>query len=464
MIISHRHRCICFYPPYVPGEPLASVFQALFDAPPRQDAATDDAPGVVRPGFDGTALPSRASPSQAKALLDPATWNEYLKVAFVRNPWDLLVAAYLSHEGESPVCNDDDDATGRGPGGFEDYLLSLDASLSSQTDLLCDGDGELLVDIVGRFEDPGRAVGEVAERLGLPDPGIGAPDRWQVGNYAQYYNALTRDLVADRFQADLGRFAYRFESVHAAPGSAAGRFSAPDHLIVHFSHHKAGTVWVQRVLKHLAARLGWRFQSCRQDELRADSDIFMQENSRVDLARLPRYRGSHIIRDPRDMVVSGYFYHLWCEEPWCLQPRDRFDGNSYQAALNSVSRARGIEMEIENCRSTFERMAGWNYHDPQLLEIRFEDLLDDQYAVFRAVFEHYGLSASQVEAGLALVEQFDFERTTGRPKGEEAERSHLRKGVAGDWRNHFEQAHIDEFKRRYPALLTQLGYEKDDAW
>ena len=58
----------------------------------------DDTARVARPGFDSAALPSRASPSQAKALLDPATWNEYLKVAFVRNPWDLLVAAYLSDE------------------------------------------------------------------------------------------------------------------------------------------------------------------------------------------------------------------------------------------------------------------------------------------------------------------------------------------------------------------------------
>ncbi len=56
------------------------------------------------------------------------------------------------------------------------------------------------------------------------------------------------------------------------------------------------------------------------------------------------------------------------------------------------------------------------------------------------------------------------ERTTGRKKGQEAEHSHLRKGVAGDWRNHFTDVHVKQFKSSYPGLLARLGYEADDNW
>jgi hypothetical protein len=58
-----------------------------------------------------------------------------------------------------------------------------------------------------------------------------------------------------------------------------------------------------------------------------------------------------------------------------------------------------------------------------------------------------------------------FERMTqGRARGTEDIGAHERKGVAGDWQNHFTKRVKHAFKNRYGALLVATGYERDLDW
>lgn len=52
----------------------------------------------------------------------------------------------------------------------------------------------------------------------------------------------------------------------------------------------------------------------------------------------------------------------------------------------------------------------------------------------------------------------------GRKPGEEDVAHHYRKGVPGDWKNHFKEVHVCAFKERYNDLLLKLGYENDPDW
>ena len=59
----------------------------------------------------------------------------------------------------------------------------------------------------------------------------------------------------------------------------------------------------------------------------------------------------------------------------------------------------------------------------------------------------------------------DFSRLArGRTQGEENTKSHFRKGISGDWKNHFNHDHKDYFKKYYNEILVKLGYENDDKW
>ena len=81
-------------------------------------------------------------------------------------------------------------------------------------------------------------------------------------------------------------------------------------VIVHCCYHKTGTVWFQRILRDISAHFGLKFRAGEPIHFTKSTEVFLDWHSRLDLSLLPDYRASHIIRDPRDIIVSRYHYHL----------------------------------------------------------------------------------------------------------------------------------------------------------
>ncbi|HEY1427264.1 MAG TPA: hypothetical protein VGF50_11375, partial [Caulobacteraceae bacterium] len=74
-------------------------------------------------------------------------------------------------------------------------------------------------------------------------------------------------------------------------------------------------------------------------------------------------------------------------------------------------------------------------------------------------------AAMPVEQLLPIIYEHRFsEITQGRSRGDEDAASHYRKGLAGDWRNHFADRHVEHFKARYNDLLIKTGYEASADW
>jgi hypothetical protein len=64
-----------------------------------------------------------------------------------------------------------------------------------------------------------------------------------------------------------------------------------------------------------------------------------------------------------------------------------------------------------------------------------------------------------------FINHFSFNNlSSGRARGVANEVSHYRKGVAGDWRNHFNENHKEHFKEIYGDLLVKLQYEASNEW
>jgi hypothetical protein len=243
-------------------------------------------------------------------------------------------------------------------------------------------------------------------------------------------------------------------------------------VLVHCAHHKVGTVWFQRVLSTVAGFYGLRFTEVPASEdspgsppvLASDIDIVVYHRANdfrpEDLAGR-EYRGSHLIRDPRDMVVSGYHYHLRTDEPWVHEPKDRYGGLSYQAFLQGIDEHDGLMAEIERCaRSSLAEMAEWHYARPGILELRYEDAVRDEVETFTGLFRFYGFNDAAVERGLTIVEHFS--RRSG-PHAGDAD-PHVRSGQPGEWRRSFGVDHIARFKELTGDLVVRLGYEEDPDW
>jgi hypothetical protein len=238
-------------------------------------------------------------------------------------------------------------------------------------------------------------------------------------------------------------------------------------LLVHCSHHKAGTNWIRNILVDVANTYGLRLADIDRDTIASSADIaFFGQAWKFDRSSLGGrpFRGSHLIRDPRDLVVSGYHYHLWTTEAWTHEPRPRFGGKSYQELLNSVPREEGIAFEIRrSLRWDIAKMAAWDYHQPEFCELRYEDVMADEAGAFERLFTHYGFTPRAVDACVAIGLRHGFKAVKER-EGPKEGPSHLRSGTPGEWRSTFTDEHKALFKSLGGDVLIKLGYETSDDW
>ena len=217
-------------------------------------------------------------------------------------------------------------------------------------------------------------------------------------------------------------------------------------------------MWFSRVLQAVCRTYGLRGFFGEQENLPRNVELFMQGHSRIDRAALPPFRGSHMIRDPRDLVVSGYFYHCKTKEPWVHVPREQYGGWTHQQHLLSLDKSAGLLAEIERCAGhDLRHMAHWDYSDDRFLELRYETVIADEETAFRRLFEHYGFKPAAVDRCVELALGFSIKRTRATTK-------HIRSGRPGEWRDHFGPAHEEAFKRLTDDAALRLGYESDPNW
>jgi len=240
-------------------------------------------------------------------------------------------------------------------------------------------------------------------------------------------------------------------------------------VIIHCCYHKIGTVWFERVLRDVAAEYGIsygtgsNYQNIHRFETTRNCGVFVDYGSHVKLDKLGNYVGSHMIRDPRDVVISGYFYHLWTTEKWANLPMVEFGAMSYREYLNNLDQDEGLLAEIRRLWFWIPHMLNWNYSNPRIYEIKYEDIIANESKVFREMFKHYGFHDKAVDRCCRLAEKYTFKKLTDDKSGKK-KKSHLRSGKTGEWKNIFNNEHKKLFKELYPRAVPALGYEKDDNW
>jgi len=278
-------------------------------------------------------------------------------------------------------------------------------------------------------------------------------------------------------------------------------------LYVFFGHHKCATMTLNTIVTSVCRRLGLRFRA-EFDENQFDGKIrdFIRHNKveflaygNADIAYargLPAHRGFHIIRDPRDIVVSAYFSHIYSHSTTKWEKL-----REHRERLRKLPVEEGIAEEIRFRKRSFEHMHSWDYCQENVLEIRFEEFIQRNYETLIRVFsflglldeDHYRFSSRLQSAYRQIAAQANkklrwslpgrftrqittpeiltitwrnsFEaKTRGRSTGDEDIQSHYRKGKSGDWREYFNEDHKKQFKQLYPGLVPQLHYHADDSW
>lgn len=218
MLISHERSFIFFHVAKVAGLSLREALNPYVVEPEkfkiRRPIKVVD--GKVNPLYviwDSTLTHATALSTQKE--FGDQLFQKYFKFAFVRNPWDWQVSMYhfilketehIHHQRVKSMM------------GFKDYVRWMinekkpfaRGATRFQKDMLCNANGEIMVDFVGRFENLADDFSYICQVLNL-QASIPYLNKSKHASYQSYYDEETRDLIAERFSDDIELFGYDFE-------------------------------------------------------------------------------------------------------------------------------------------------------------------------------------------------------------------------------------------------------------
>ncbi len=288
-------------------------------------------------------------------------------------------------------------------------------------------------------------------------------------------------------------------------------------MYMFFGHHKCATGWINSVIREICYNLGWNFKIINQEKdfqefgslgNYADNvkpDFLSYNNANFPFLKDVTFtRGFHVIRDPRDIIVSAYFSHLYSHDD-----KNWPELTKHRNQLQKVSINDGLFIEMDFSEQFLEKMYSWNYKDPRILEIKMENLTSDPLKEFDNILRYLDLTYEQKNGRVqqflidfamfintlnqrgkrfipfhlsispfrikrnkipkgkvySIIKKRNFKKQSGgRKPGQENIKHHYRKGIPGDWKNYFTNEHILYFKEKYKDLLIKLDYEKNNSW
>ncbi len=231
---------------------------------------------------------------------------------------------------------------------------------------------------------------------------------------------------------------------------------------------KSGGTWVARMLADYLA-----IPFCSAQALPAGTSVVMHNHWPYE-RRFPR--SVYVYRDGRDVMISQFFHLKALAAEAANGDSRRFD----LARRRALRLARPVT-DMDVLASELPRFLEWQFcspvgtrlpwHEhvldwvgrPQVVPVRYEDLLADAHGAMTNVLEGCGVPVDATRLN-ETVRRESFVVRTGREPGTEDNLSFFRKGLAGDWRNYFTRAAAEVFRRFAGDALVALDYEPDDSW
>jgi lipopolysaccharide transport system ATP-binding protein len=256
--------------------------------------------------------------------------------------------------------------------------------------------------------------------------------------------------------------------------------------LLHFTHAKAGSTWIDGILRHLFSvkvmpRFGAELFPGKSEDASVSApatrvsyeELFRGQPfcpghvypglflTRQEFELRPEFADARrfvVIRDLRDTITSHYFS---LKKTHVLDVQGRV--KSARDFLQASTKEEGFVFLFDRDLARFVDIQR-SWLESNEIVVKYEDLILDDVAQFDALFrDRLGLKipARHIRSAVAACR---FENVFGRKLGQLDEKAHGRQGLPGDWKNHFTPELRRIFHERTGDLLIAAGYEKDNAW
>ena len=272
-------------------------------------------------------------------------------------------------------------------------------------------------------------------------------------------------LLARRFsvELDLIRGIHQTQNTHPS--------------LLHFSVNKSATQYVKSIVNRCSAATGlvnvgihdYAFKSdfpyldkLSAEEMEAYQHIFKPSGytysvfgGMIDgIPDLEKYLVILMVRDPRDVLVSGYFSIAYSHVEPALgtEKYDDFLKNRANAQAMSID-----DYAIAQCDAVYETYSRYKQllleRHPSVYLTRYEDMIDDFETWLRAL-----ISYCQFQVEPSLLNSLIEENEQLRPSRENVKR-HIRKGRAGDYKEKLKAETINYIETKLAPVLLSFGYD-----
>lgn len=231
---------------------------------------------------------------------------------------------------------------------------------------------------------------------------------------------------------------------------------------------KSGSTWLANMLAGLPGfrmlyPAEWRieesdlYERIFTSEFRHKLVVFKHHTwatpANVDL--LSKYANRYIItmRDPRDMIISSFYYIKNHPEHWQHDFLSR----------NNVSIGDYIDYYLDSdafLKYIIDWLLLWETNrDPaRSILIKYEDLVYDTFSELKRCLDFLGFHIHNDKIR-DIVDRHSFLKQAGRPRGTEDRKSFLRRGISGEWKEVFTRDQKVKFSTLADDFMRQLGYE-----
>jgi hypothetical protein len=241
--------------------------------------------------------------------------------------------------------------------------------------------------------------------------------------------------------------------------------------VVVATHHKTGTVWMDGVFKTIADDVGARYLDFRseygrfEDKLREPFVLFNYDSDFRDHAHILEredVRVLHLIRDPRDVLISAMHYHKKSAESWLHTPVPGYNNVTYQRRLRELpTRLDQYVFEMEHSTAgTLRDMQYWDYGRANCCEVRYESLRQDtDLSRWTEIVTFLGFDENETQCCRRRFWQNSLFGGLSRLGNR-----HVRSGEVAQWKREFDRELAYAFLERFPTVLQSLAYEPDSQW